>query len=288
MEKAALVLEGGALRGVYTAGILDAFIENNLSFEYVLGVSAGSLCGLNYISNQKGRTAQVNLGYNHDPRYLSYRNRLKKGAVFNIDYLFEEPAGRWDAFDFEAYYQDKRTFVIGATSCQTGKLKLFEKPVGDNLVTALKASCAMPLAAKKISIANEEYLDGGVADAIPYQAALKAGYEKIVVVKTQYHDYRKKNFSSSNQKLLKAFYRHNPLFLEALITRPQRYNAQMDQIANLHQQGKLFVIEPLEPVHVSHMEKDKAKLRSLYQGGLAQAKALMPELKSYLQSDGSL
>lgn len=283
MKKTALVLEGGALRGVYTAGILDIFIKHNLIFDYVIGVSAGSLCGLNYVTGQQGRTARVNIGFNDDKRYLSYRNRIRNGAVFNINYLFEEPDGRWAPFDSQKYANYDKTYIVGATNCQTGQLDLFEKPSGDRLVSALKASCAMPLASNKVKIDNGLYLDGGVANSVPFDLPMAEGYEKIVVIKTQYHDYRKKAVSLSNKKIAKALYGRHPQFFEALISRPERYNAQMESLNNLSKKGQLFVIEPHQPVAVSHMEKDKIKLQSLYNDALLQATELIPALNEYLE-----
>lgn len=284
MYKAALVLEGGALRSLYTAGVLDVFIENDLQLAYVIGVSAGALCGLNYITGQKGRTAEINIGYNTDPRYISYRNRIFADGMINIDYLFEEPGGRWAAFDHETYDADTRAYVIGATNCANGKLALFHKPSGKALIPALKASCAMPVASKRITVDGKQYMDGGIADSIPYEAALQAGYEKIIVIKTQHRGYRKQPYSGAERLALKALYGRSPTLYEALLTRPMRYNDQMDSLRALHGQGKVYVIEPSSPVRISHMEKDKDKLRGLYHRAVDQANALLPEITAYLMA----
>lgn len=279
---AALVLEGGALRSVYTGGILDIFMESGLEFPYIIGVSAGALCGLNYLTKQRGRTAQINTNYIDDPRYISLRNRFRGDGVFSVDYLFEEPNGRWAPFDYQLYAQEIRQYIIGATSCTTGLLKQFPKPPREQLLPALKASCAIPIAAKMVEIDGQLYLDGGIADSVPYLAAMQAGYDKIVVVKTQAHGYRKKPDSKATRQMYEVMYSDYPALFAAVNSRPQRYNAQMDEIENLAAAGRLFVIEPEHPVDVARIEKDKEKLRALYADGLKQGKKMLPALMEYL------
>ncbi|MDL2253065.1 patatin family protein [Ruminococcaceae bacterium OttesenSCG-928-I18] len=280
--KSALVLEGGALRSLFTSGVLDVFIEQDVHFDCVIGTSAGSLCGVSYITRQKGRTAGVNIGYCDDKQYISLRNRFRYDGVFNLDYLFEEPRGRWDVFDEAAYLHTKTRFLVCATRCESADAVYFENPRGQELVTAIKASCSMPVAAKIIPTEKGPCLDGGIAAAIPFEKALQDGYEKVVVVKTQADTYQKQRDAAFMRLLSSMLYLRYPALRAALSARPQRYNAQLQKLKTLEKEGRVFVLAPAKPVQVSHTEQDKAKLEALYEEGLQEGRRRLKALRQYL------
>lgn len=285
MTNTALVLEGGALRVVYTAGILDVFMEENIHFPYVIGTSSGSLAGLNYVTNQKGRVAHINISYCKDKHYISMRNRLTYGGVFNFDYLFEEPTPRWPNLDMDTYNHTDKRYIAVATSCETGKPVYFENPKGKAFRPCLEASCSMPLLSKKVATPKGLCLDGGVSASIPYQKPLNEGVEKIVVVKTRERAYRKKEHSGIVNGLYRLAYGKNPEFLQTAMQRPLSYNRQVDDLYALEKQGRVFVIEPQQPVDVGRMERDEDKLKRLYSLAQQQAYALLPAMKAYLASE---
>ena len=281
-RKTALVLEGGAFRSLFTSGVLDVFMQAGLGFDCVIGTSAGAFCGVSYLSGQKGRTAGINIGYCDDKDYISLKNRFRRGGVFNLDFLFEEPNGRWPAFDEEKYRSTQARMLVCATLCTSGKPVYFENPQGERMKVALKASSSMPVAAKVVKTWAGPCLDGGIADSIPFQKALDEGYQKVVVVKTQENNYRKKKDPTWMQMLSRVLYRRYPALYQALQTRPRRYNSQLEKLYSLEKEGRVFVIAPQKPVQVSHTEQDKQKLQQLYRAGLAEGAGQMEALQTYL------
>ena len=281
-RKTALVLEGGAFRSLFTSGVLDVFIEEGLGFDCVIGTSAGAFCGVSYLSGQKGRTAGINIGYCDDKNYISLKNRFLRGGVFNLDYLFEEPNGRWPVFDEEKYCSTQARMLICATLCTSGQPVYFENPQGERMQVALKASSSMPVAAKVVKTWAGPCLDGGVGDSIPFQKALEEGYQKVVVVKTQENSYRKKPDPTWMQMLGRVLYLRYPALRRAIQTRPQRYNSQLEKLYSLEKEGRVFIIAPQKPVRVSHTEQDKQKLEQLYKAGLAAGAEQMTALRAYL------
>lgn len=280
--KAALVLEGGALRSMYTAGVLDVFMEQQVGFSYVIGTSAGSLCGLNYVSMQPGRTIGVNLRYCDDKDYIAVRNMFRHGGIINLGFLFEEPKGRWEAFDEQTYRSSPAKFVVVATSCETGRAVYFENPYGRSMEASLKASSSMPLVSKRVKTEQGYCLDGGVADSIPYKKAMREGYEKVVVVRTRDSAYRKKETSPTVRRMYYAAYHKEKHFLKSAVNRPLAYNRQVEELNKLKAAGKIYVIEPRQPVKVARVERDKEKLRLLYEQGRKDALKMLPEMLNYL------
>ncbi|MGL4697502.1 patatin-like phospholipase family protein [Enterococcus larvae] len=282
MEKAALILEGGALRVLFTSGILDRFIQNEIEFEYVNGVSGGALCGVNYLSKQVGRTAETNLQFLHDKRYIGMRNLFFHGGIFNFDFLFGPISETYIPFDYETYLSSEQMFEIGATNCLTGKSDYFRKMRDNDQFEAVKASASMPLVSKIRKVDERPYLDGGISSSIPYQRAIDLGYKKIVVVLTQDIAYRKPENSQRVNKLAARYYRKYPEFVNAFITRPQRYNEELEEINRLEREGRLFVFRPEHPVDVSRVEKDKRKLEALYEHGKIVTDQQLKQMVAYL------
>ena len=279
---AALVLEGGALRSVYSAGVLDSFLENKIEFPYIVGVSAGALNAGNYVSKQIGRSARVNIDYVDDPRYIGIGPLLKGKSIFNFDFLFGEPTKEWMPYEERTFLESKQRYVIGATNCRTGQQDFFERHTYKELVEILKASSTLPILSQIAYIGNEPYLDGGIVEAVPIKKAMEDGYEKIVVILT-----RSKGFQSQSSvimdSLYKIYYRKYPNLVEKLCTMTERYNRLLDEIKNMEKQGKIFVIQPQNPVNVRRIERNKKRLRKLYEEGCKEGKAAIADMYKYLE-----
>ena len=283
MIKAALVLEGGALRGMYTSGVLDTFLKNNMEFECVAGVSAGALNAMSYISKQPGRSAKINLEYCDDPRYIGRKAFIKNKGIIGYDYLFGDISENKIPFDYKAFENTNQRFVIVATNCEKAETEYLERSNCNELFKAAQASSSMPLASAMVEINNNYYLDGAVTTSIPVKWALEQGYEKVVVVLTRDKTYRKPMISNKMKKLYKLAYHKYPKLIEKLNTMPERYNKLQDEIIDLEKEGKIFIIRPEKEVTVSRLEKDKEKLENLYKEGIAEAEKNLDALKEYLE-----
>lgn len=280
--KSALVLEGGALRSLYGAGVLDVFLENDIKFEYVVGVSAGALNAGNYISGQIGRSARVNIDYVDDPRYIGIKHLIKEGSIFNFDFLFGEPTKEWMPYDEKAFINSEQRYVIGATNCLTGREEFFERNNYSELTEVLKASSSMPFLSEFTYINRVPYLDGGIANAIPYEKAIKDGYEKIVIVLTRPEGYFSKDRKSLDV-FMNAYYHKYPNLVRKLCTMSNRYNYLLKKIKYLEKKGKVFVIRPTSSLNVKRVEKDKNKLKLLYLEGKEDARNRLKEMNKYLE-----
>lgn len=283
-EKSAIILEGGALRSFFTCGVLDVFMENNIYFPCVCGVSAGSLCGINYLSKQIGRTAKVNLDYVNDKRYLSLRSLIKDKMIFNFDFLFGEISHKLVPLDYDAFYNSEQNFVAFTTDCQTGKSVAHEKNICEDILTACRASSSMPLLSKIVELEGKEYLDGGVSNPIPYQWAFENGYEKVVLILTRDIHYRKKPLSPLIKKVYAQKYKAYPELLETIYNIPDHYNSLADEILKLEKQNKIFVIRPEEPVKVKRTEKNTEKLKALYNTGRETGAKQLEPMIEYLMA----
>lgn len=283
MIKAALVLEGSALRGMYTSGVLDTFLKNNMEFECVAGVSAGALNAMSYISKQPGRSAKINLEYCDDPRYIGRKAFIKNKGIIGYDYLFGDISENKIPFDYKAFENTNQRFVIVTTNCEKAETEYLERGNCTELFKAAQASSSMPLASAMVEINNNHYLDGAVTTSIPVKWALEQGYEKVVVVLTRDKAYRKPMLSNKMKKLYKLAYHKYPKLIEKLNTMPERYNKLQEELIDLEKEGKIFIIRPEKEVTVSRLEKDKRKLENLYKEGIAEAEKKLDTLKEYLE-----
>lgn len=283
MIKAALVLEGGALRGMYTSGVLDTFLKNNMEFECVAGVSAGALNAMSYISKQPGRSAKINLEYCDDPRYIGRKAFIKNKGIIGYDYLFGDISEDKVPFDFKSFENTNQRFVIVTTNCEKAETEYLEKSNCNDLFKAAQASSSMPLASAMVEINNNHYLDGAVTTSIPVKWALEQGYEKVVVVLTRDKTYRKPMITNKMKKLYKLAYHKYPELIEKLNTMPERYNKLQEELLELEKEGKIFIIRPEKEVTVSRLEKDKTKLENLYKEGIYEAEKNLEALKEYLK-----
>lgn len=283
MIDAALVLEGGALRGMFTAGVLDVLMEDQIEFAYVNGVSAGSLNGINYISKQNGRSRDINLNYVNDPRYLGVRNMVSNGGIFNFRFLFGELSDELVPFDARTFFASKQRFEVVATDCRTGTAEYFEKGREPEIMWASAASSSMPVISSMISLNGKRYLDGGISVPIAYRRAMEEGYKKIVLVLTRQAGYEKPATSKAMKLTYTRYYRKYPKLVERLISVPENYNAMQREIAALEKEGKIFVIRPKKPVEISRFEKDVERLRRLYNEGWAIMRERGEAMMEYLE-----
>jgi len=273
-----LVLEGGAFRGLYTQGFLDAMMVNDINMRCVIGVSAGALGGMNYVSGQIGRSARINLGYRHDRRYVGTKAMLHSHSILDVGFLTEE-RGILEPLDKERFGQPDRRFIAAATNCLTGETAYFEKGKCSDIIKAVRASATMPFISPMVKINHIPYLDGGCSCKIPYQWALDQEYKKIIVIRTREPSYRKKEKKSSAAFRL---YHKYPEFAQKLTDSSRDYNRQCTEIEKLHAEGRLMRIAPSEPVTVSRIEGDMEKLGALYWLGWNDCISNLDQIRAYL------
>ncbi len=276
---ACLVLEGGAFRGLYTQGFLDAMMQKGLNLSCVIGVSAGALSGLNYVSGQIGRSGRINLTYRHDSRYVGWRAFLRSRSLLDIGFLTEE-RGIIEPLDKERFNRPEQRFLAVAVNCLDGSVAYFEKGKCSDILKAIRASATMPFISPAVMMDGIPYLDGGCACKIPYQWALDQGFEKIIVLRTQDVSFRKPEKIS---KSALRFYKKYPEFAKKLSTSNIDYNRQCDEIEKLHASKRLLRIAPSKPVDVSRLEKDMEKLGELYLLGYDDCIDKLEMVKDYLK-----
>lgn len=280
--KVALVLEGGAMRGLYTAGVLDVFMKNNITVDAVIGVSAGALFGVNYLSNQIGRVLRYNKKYLNDKRYMGFYSWITTGNIMNEEFCFKELVYQLDRFKFDVFRKSPIKFYVTVTNIRTGKaeyIKIDDLEKEDNM-KYLKASGSMPLVSKVVRVGSNEYLDGGISDSIPVREACRMGYDKIIVVLTRPNNYRKKK---SSMFLYKLVYSRYPKLVHTLETRYRVYNDTLDYVDNKEREKDIFVIRPTKDLRVRRIEKDALKIEKLYELGVLDASNTLEDLKTYLQ-----
>lgn len=261
----ALVLEGGGLRGVFTCGVLDAFMERGIQFPLTVGVSAGACNGLSYMSGQKGRAKASNIDLMDKYHYVGLKYLLTQGCIMDFKLLFEEFPEKIIPYDYEAYFANPNRFVMVTTNCLTGKAEyLEERKDSRRVMEIVRASSSLPFVTQITYVDSVPMLDGGICDSIPVEYVLAQGFKDITVILTRNRGYRK---SEKPNPFLRLFYRKYPKLQDAIANRNREYNRTMDLIEHLEEEGKITVIRPLKPIEVDRMEKDTAKLRQLYNEG---------------------
>ena len=281
-EKAALVLEGGGLRGLFSGGVLRRFMDDKLYFAYVIGVSMGACSAANYVSRQPERNRIVNTRFLADRRYLSYLRLLAGGELFGMDFIFHDIPHRLVPFDFDTFYASPVRCIIVTTDCMTGRAVYHEKDeLGPDYLRILRASSSLPFISRPVEFRGGMLMDGGLADPVPVRRAIADGWEKRVVVLTRPRGYRKK--PSWMPAFLLRRYRKYPGVIDSLVSRHRNYNETMDFIDELEAEGKVFVIRPTAALDAERVEKNKDKLYLAYDQGYAAASSLYPELLAYLK-----
>ena len=275
-----MVLEGGAHRAIYTAGVLDVLLENNVQFDGVIGVSAGAIHGCAFVSKQRGRSIGYTLKYANDKRYMSFYSLLTTGNMVGEQFCYHELPEKLFPFDHQTFESSKTKFYVTCTNLKTGQAEYIYCDELRQKMPYLRASASMPFVSQISHINGQPYLDGGIADSIPVKAFQQMGYNKCVVVQTRAAGYQKgKNKLSW---LARFLYRRYPNFAAAIRNRHLMYNQELAEIEQMQKDGSVLVIRPSQLIKISHTEKNLDVLRSVYQLGRHDALAALPAVKKFL------
>ena len=279
--KSGLVLEGGAMRGLFTAGVIDVFLENDITFDLAIGVSAGAAFGVNLKSEQKGRVLRYNMRFAGKPYYASWKSWRRSGNLYAANFCYHILPDKLDVFDKEKFMTNPMDFWCVATDAATGE------PVYHQLHDAgyvdlewIRASSSIPFFAHPVAIHGHYYFDGGVSDSIPYDFLKQKNCNKKVVITTQPKSYRKKQ--SKLYPLEKVILRKYPAVVKKLATRAQDYNAVLDQMVKDEAADQAFIIRPPFPLEIGTLETDKKEMRRVYEVGRVEAEKVLPALREYL------
>lgn len=284
MYQAGLILEGGGMKGIYTAGVLEFFMEKDLYFSSSYGVSAGSCHLCSYLSKQKGRMYRVSVNYLDNKHYCSAYSLVTTGDLFNVDMCYRLIPEYLDPFDYEGYakYEGKAYAVV--TNIETGEAEYLQMKDLHEDIIAVRASSSLPLVARNVKIGDKLYLDGGISDAIPLKQSMKDGNSKNVVIMTKEEGYIRQP-AGAELSLIRARYVKYPKVYELMKNRHTNYNATVEYIEEQQKQGKVFVIRPKEKSDVGRIEKDRDKLTALYEQGYKDAQNCYMDLLEYLESN---
>lgn len=280
--KIGIVLEGGGLRGMYTSGILDTLLENDIQVDKLVGVSAGALFGVNYVSKQKGRAIRYNKKFNADKKYMGVYPLLKEGNLVNTEYAYERVPHELDPFDDETYKKNDTKFYAVITNVETGKPEYVHLESVFEQMDVLRASGSMPFVSTPVEINGNKYLDGAIGDNIPFVWMSNQGVDKIIVILTRDIQYRKKAMHPMATNVYKKKY---PKIAEGLSKRHELYNAQVDLLKEWERQGKAFVFRPSTPIQIGRIERDPVKLQMVYDLGVKDAKEQWDHLIEYLKKE---
>ncbi len=277
-----ITFEGGASRTVYSCGIMDALLEEGIMADVAFGVSAGAAFGVSYFSGQIGRNYKLATEIMNRKEYMGARNLIDPGnrCYYGLEYAYSTVPNSVLPFDYDAYNANPGRFYAVVTNVETGEAEYIQVPGDDKNWTLLKATCALPMLFPMIQIGGKKYMDGGLADSVPYKQAIKAGCDKNIVVLTRPLGYIKQ--TDSTTKLAAVLYRKYPNLCKAMLTRAERYNKCISEVMELKKQGRLFVFTPRSTFGVGRTENDPQKLKRLYEHGYKHAKWAMDDLKKYL------
>lgn len=278
-KKTGLVLEGGAMSGMYTAGVLDVFLEHGISFDGVIGVSMGAITGCSYISGQKGRTIRYNKKYCKDKRYMSFYSLVTTGDLVGNEFCYHTLPEQLDLYDNEAFKKSETDFYVTCTNVETGEAEHIKIKDMVEEIDYVRASASMPYVSRIVGIGGKKLLDGGCSDSIPVRAFMELGYEKNVVILTRPAEYRKK---PEKKGLVRAFYKKYPRFAKTLESRAEVYNQTVEDIRKLERQGEVFVIRPETPLNIGRMSHDAEKIERTYERGRADGLACLEKLKDWM------
>jgi predicted patatin/cPLA2 family phospholipase len=286
-KQTCLVLEGGALRGVYTAGVQGVLHRAGIPVHCFMGTSAGAMNAINFLAGQPERSFQIDHHFAPDRNFMGLRPLLRERQIFSFRYMFGTVNDTFP-FDEKTYTASPIRLVAVATDCETGQPAYLEACTCSDMMLALQASGSMPLLSYPICLDGRHYLDGGPSMAVAYPRALEEGYHRVVLVLTRQKGYRKSPLSRGTRLAMKLRFRDKPAFYAMMKDSPRRYNAMMDEIDQLEAQGRLFVIRPSQPVTVSRAEKDQKKLEDLFLLGRKDAEACLPALGRFLGLEESM
>ena len=273
-----LVLEGGTFRPIFSAGIMDAMLEENIEFDYIIGVSAGITDGVSFVSKQKKRNYDVLVNLRHDKRYIGLKNYLSDKSLFGIKFAYEELPSKLYPFDWETYKNSPMKVRIGVSNAVTGKPEYLDGKKMDKKCDMLKATCALPMIFPVIKVGDGEYYDGGITDSIPAAKALEDGCDKLLIVLTRPKGYEKK-LSKANILAAKILQKKYPKLSEAILNRPKMYNEQVRYCEQLEKEGKAIILRPSKAYLIESFEKDIDKIKMMYNHGYRMAKKNMERIR---------
>ena len=280
--KTALIMEGGAMRGLFTCGVTDVFLEEGITFDAAAGISAGACFGCNFKSKQAGRAIRYNKRYSRDPRYCSLRSLIKTGDLYGVDFCYRELPEVLDPFDNKTFEENPMTFYIGATDVDTGEIRYHKCTDGGKKdLKWMQASASMPLVSNIVEADGYRMLDGGIVDPVPYRYMEELGYDRNVYILTQPKGFRKEK--SSALPLIRIALRKTPKIVKAMERRHEVYNRQMAEIDEKEARGEILVIRPPESLGISRTEHDPNELERVYQTGRREACRMLPEIRSFLK-----
>lgn len=266
------------MRCAYTVGVLDALMDGHVWTDYVVGVSAGAANGASYVSRQRGRGLRVNVDYLGDPRYVGLRSYVRTGSIFGMDFIYGTIPQTLDPFDFEAFDSAPCEFRVGVTDVDTGEAVYYTKAdVGQDL-TLLRASSSIPVFSPIVDFRGHRYLDGGVADPIPVEQALRDGCDRLVVVLSRHRDYVKN--PEGGAAVYRRVFRKDPAMRTCLDRRHEVYRQSQQRVAELEQAGRALVLAPKQPLDISRFEKRPDRLRAVYDLGLADGQEALPRIRA--------
>lgn len=287
MDNTGLILEGGGMRGAYTAGVLDYFDDEGVDFPYIVGASAGACNGVSFVSKQRGRNYKVIVEYGEDPEYISFKRAFRSKELFGMDFIFDTLPNKLVPFDFESFNDSKSQFVVGTTDIDTGEPVYFDSfAKKDELLKVVRASSSLPFIAPSIRYKGRNLMDGAIADPIPIQPSINAGNKKHVVVLTRNKGYVKKGMKF--RWLVNRSYKQNPGLVHAMKNRHIIYNETMRKLQEMENRNEVFIIRPQYPLNVGRIERNRQKLDDLYQQGYNEAKLQKSELQNFLFSKSVL
>lgn len=283
--KKGLVLEGGGLRALFTAGILDVMMEEGITFDGAIGVSAGATFGCNYKSRQPGRSLRYNLRFIDDPRYMGWRTFLKDGNLVGAEFSYHTMPTELDVFDEETFATNPMEFHVVCTDVYTGKAVYKRLDKADyNGMEWIRASASMPIVSRPVDVDGHRLLDGGIADSIPLRHFQELGYERNIVILTQ-----PKGFTKKQTKLMPAFRlftRRYPAIIRAMARRHIMYNAQLSYLQQQENEGRILLIYPPEPLPIGRTEQNEKKMRHVYGLGREMGLSRLAEIKEFLAAGG--
>ena len=281
--KAGLVLEGGGMRGMYTAGVLDCFMDNDIYFEDNYGVSAGACQLANYISKQPGRAQRITMNYIDDERYFGMKSLLKTGDLFGVEMCYDTIPNELDLYDYDTADAFPGKAWAVATDMETGKAAYLPMKDMRKDIQAVRASASLPLVSRNVEIDGRLYLDGGMADSIPIRQSVKNGNKKNVIVLTRPGDYRKKPQTKANKSLMLAKYYKYPNLRKTMSRRSMVYNRTLELIEKAEAAGKVFVLRPERLISIDRIETDRRKLKILYLQGYHDAAMNLKVMLDYIK-----
>ena len=281
--KKGLILEGGAMRGMFTCGVIDVMMEKGVAFDGAVGVSAGAAFGVNYKSKQIGRAIRYNMKFCADKRYCGVRSLITSGNIYNTDFCYNEVPLKHDPFDFKTYQENPMEFYVVCTDVESGKAVYHRYEGQENAgFDWIRASASMPVVSQMVEIDGHKYLDGELADSIPVRFFEREGYDRNVVILTRPKSYIMK--INQMLPLIRIKYKKYPKLVAAIENRHRVYNETLAYISLLERAGKLLVIRPESPLPVRRVEKDPEKLREAYESGRRIALARLDEIRNFLDA----